>query len=244
MRRSKREKVKRKNEREIRKVKMKKKKRILVLAPFIPYPLDSGGKIRVYHLIKNLIKDYEISLVCFGKKKELLSKKSYKIYEPLTKLVDLHIFSYNPGFVDSFRDLVRSFLFDKPAFCFRFMNQKIKKKIKQMIRETNLDELPQLINVILGEMSLIGPRPERKYFIEQFKKKYLWFEKRLTVQPGLTGLAQIRGYFGDSSIKKRLEQDLLYVDNLSFMLDLKIFLQTTTQTLKRVLKMIYKIDIK
>ncbi|MDA7950287.1 MAG: sugar transferase [Pirellulaceae bacterium] len=94
------------------------------------------------------------------------------------------------------------------------------------LRRTSLDELPQLWNVLRGEMSLIGPRPERPFFVKQFSKQFPAYHQRHQVLPGLTGLAQIRGCRGNTSIEKRLEQDIAYVKNWSFKLDFYIFLKT------------------
>lgn len=92
------------------------------------------------------------------------------------------------------------------------------------LRKTHLDELPQLINVLMGEMSIVGPRPERPYFVHEFRKAIHHYDRRLCVRPGITGLAQIkRGYdqtLGD--VKKKLRYDLLYVQKVCPLLDLKL----------------------
>lgn len=94
------------------------------------------------------------------------------------------------------------------------------------LRSTSLDELPQLINVLRGEMSLVGPRPERPFFVEKFSRELRDYPQRHTVLPGLTGWAQVRGWRGDTSIEHRLEHDLHYVRNRSLWLDLKILAVT------------------
>lgn len=99
-------------------------------------------------------------------------------------------------------------------------------KIGRIIRKTSLDELPQLINVLKGDMSLIGPRPERPYFVEKFKEEIPRYMIRHQVRPGLSGWAQINGYRGDTSIKKRIEYDLYYIENWSIGLDFKILFLT------------------
>ena len=99
-------------------------------------------------------------------------------------------------------------------------------KIGKIIRKTSLDELPQLINVLKGDMSLIGPRPERPYFVEKFKEEIPRYMIRHQVRPGLSGWAQINGYRGDTSIKKRIEYDLYYIENWSIGLDFKILFLT------------------
>lgn len=94
------------------------------------------------------------------------------------------------------------------------------------IRKTSLDELPQLINVLKGDMSLVGPRPELPYFVDQFKEEIPLYMVKHQVKPGITGWAQVNGYRGDTSIKKRIELDLWYIDNWSPMLDLRILFMT------------------
>ena len=94
------------------------------------------------------------------------------------------------------------------------------------IRKTSLDELPQLINVLKGEMSLVGPRPELPYFVEQFRESIPLYMVKHQVKPGMTGWAQVNGYRGDTSIRKRIELDLWYIDHWSVWLDLKILFMT------------------
>ena len=94
------------------------------------------------------------------------------------------------------------------------------------IRKTSLDELPQLWNVFRGDMSLVGPRPELPHFVEQFKETIPLYMVKHQVKPGITGWAQVNGYRGDTSIAKRIELDLWYIDNWSPGLDLKILFMT------------------
>jgi len=94
------------------------------------------------------------------------------------------------------------------------------------LRKTSLDELPQLFNVLRGEMSLIGPRPERPYFVEQFKEIVPKYMLKHLVRPGITGWAQVNGWRGDTSIENRILHDLYYIENWTFALDLKIFFLT------------------
>lgn len=101
-----------------------------------------------------------------------------------------------------------------------------KTKFGSFIRRTSLDELPQLINVLKGEMSLVGPRPELPYFVEQFKEEIPLYMVKHQVKPGITGWAQVNGYRGDTSIRKRIELDLWYIDNWSMFLDLRILIRT------------------
>ncbi len=104
--------------------------------------------------------------------------------------------------------------------------------IGRWLRSTSLDELPQLINVVSGQMSLIGPRPERPHFVKQFSEEYRKYMLRHKVKSGLTGWAQIHGFRGDSSLRKRLVYDLYYVRNWSFGLDLWILLRTPWHIIK------------
>lgn len=99
-------------------------------------------------------------------------------------------------------------------------------KIGRIIRKTSIDELPQLFNVLIGNMSLIGPRPERPYFVEKFKEEIPRYMIKHQVRPGLTGWAQINGFRGDTSIRKRIECDLYYIENWTLGLDFKILFLT------------------
>ena len=99
-------------------------------------------------------------------------------------------------------------------------------KLGSFLRKTSLDELPQLWNVLKGDMSLVGPRPELPYFVEQFKKTIPYYMVKHQVKPGMTGWAQINGLRGDTSIRKRIELDLWYIDNWSIWLDLQILFRT------------------
>ena len=98
--------------------------------------------------------------------------------------------------------------------------------IGKFIRKTSIDELPQLFNVLKGNMSLVGPRPERPQFVEKFKEEIPRYMIKHQVRPGLTGWAQINGYRGDTSIKKRIEYDLYYIENWTLGLDFKIIFLT------------------
>ncbi len=94
------------------------------------------------------------------------------------------------------------------------------------LRRLSLDELPQLWNVLKGDMSLVGPRPERPAFIEEFTKEIPRYALRHKIKAGMTGWAQVNGMRGNTSIAKRIELDLYYIENWSFMLDLKILIRT------------------
>lgn len=94
------------------------------------------------------------------------------------------------------------------------------------LRKLSLDELPQLWNVLAGDMSLVGPRPERPCFIEEFKKDIPRYALRHKIKAGMTGWAQVNGMRGNTSIRKRIELDLYYIENWSLLLDLKILMRT------------------
>jgi Undecaprenyl-phosphate glucose phosphotransferase len=96
----------------------------------------------------------------------------------------------------------------------------------KFLRRTSLDELPQLFNVLRGDMSIVGPRPERPVYIKEFKKRIPGYMLRHKVPAGITGWAQVNGWRGDTSIDKRIEFDLHYIENWSLMMDLKILLMT------------------
>ncbi len=98
--------------------------------------------------------------------------------------------------------------------------------IGRILRKTSLDELPQLFNILRGDMSLVGPRPERPHFVEKFKEEIPRYMVKHQVRPGLTGWAQVNGYRGDTSIRKRIEYDLYYIENWSMLLDIKIIFRT------------------
>ena len=98
--------------------------------------------------------------------------------------------------------------------------------VGRFIRKTSIDEMPQFFNVLIGDMSLVGPRPERPLFVEKFKEEIPRYMIKHQVRPGLTGWAQVNGYRGDTSITKRIEHDLYYIENWSLGFDFKIMLLT------------------
>ncbi len=98
--------------------------------------------------------------------------------------------------------------------------------VGRFIRKTSIDELPQLFNILKGDMSLVGPRPERPFFVEKFREEIPRYMVKHQVRPGLTGWAQVNGYRGDTSIKKRIEYDLYYIENWTLGLDIKILFLT------------------
>ncbi|MBD7910213.1 undecaprenyl-phosphate glucose phosphotransferase [Clostridium cibarium] len=105
-------------------------------------------------------------------------------------------------------------------------NDPRKTKIGTFIRKTSIDELPQFFNVLKGDMSLIGPRPERPFYVEKFKDEIPKYMVKHQVRPGITGWAQVNGWRGDTSIEKRIECDIYYIENWSLTLDIKIVFLT------------------
>lgn len=99
-------------------------------------------------------------------------------------------------------------------------------KVGRVLRKTSLDEFPQLFNVLKGNMSLVGPRPERPQYVEKFREEIPRYMIKHQVRPGMTGWAQVNGYRGDTSIRKRIEYDLYYIENWTLGLDIKILFLT------------------
>ena len=98
--------------------------------------------------------------------------------------------------------------------------------IGKFMRRTSIDELPQLFNILKGDMSLVGPRPERPFFVEKFREEIPRYMVKHQVRPGLTGWAQVNGFRGDTSIRKRIDCDLYYIENWSIGFDIKILFLT------------------
>jgi Undecaprenyl-phosphate glucose phosphotransferase len=107
-----------------------------------------------------------------------------------------------------------------------------KTKFGSFIRKFSIDELPQFFNVLKGDMSLVGPRPELPLFVDNFKNEIPLYMVKHQVKPGITGLAQVNGYRGDTSIKKRIEFDINYIENWSLLMDISILFQTVFKGLK------------
>ncbi|CAG7647707.1 UDP-glucose:undecaprenyl-phosphate glucose-1-phosphate transferase [Paenibacillus solanacearum] len=101
-----------------------------------------------------------------------------------------------------------------------------KTKFGSFLRKTSLDELPQFFNVLFGHMSVVGPRPERPYFVEQFKEEIPKYMVKHHIRPGITGWAQASGLRGDTSIEDRIKHDIFYIENWSFLFDIKIIWRT------------------
>ena len=101
-----------------------------------------------------------------------------------------------------------------------------KTKWGAFMRKTSIDELPQFFNVLKGDMSVVGPRPERPFFVEKFREEVPRYMIKHQVRPGITGWAQVNGLRGDTSIEKRIEHDLYYIENWTFAFDLRIVFLT------------------
>jgi Undecaprenyl-phosphate glucose phosphotransferase len=112
--------------------------------------------------------------------------------------------------------------------CWTTPNDPRKTGFGSFLRKTSLDELPQFFNVLKGDMSIIGPRPERPFFVEQFKEEIPKYMLKHRVRPGITGWAQVNGWRGDTSIEERIKCDIEYIENWTFMMDIKIALKTLT----------------
>jgi len=105
-------------------------------------------------------------------------------------------------------------------------NDPRKTKLGSFLRKTSLDELPQFFNVLKGDMSVVGPRPERPFFVERFKEEIPKYMVKHHIRPGITGWAQSNGLRGDTSIEERIQHDIFYIENWSFLLDLRIIYRT------------------
>jgi len=105
-------------------------------------------------------------------------------------------------------------------------NDNRRTKFGSLLRKTSMDELPQFFNVLKGDMSLVGPRPEIPYYVEQFRESVPLYMVKYQVRPGITGWAQINGLRGDTSIPDRVSHDLWYIENWSFSLDIEILFRT------------------
>jgi lipopolysaccharide/colanic/teichoic acid biosynthesis glycosyltransferase len=98
--------------------------------------------------------------------------------------------------------------------------------IGAFMRRWNIDELPQFWNVLMGDLSLVGPRPERPELIKQFREQILYYNARHNIVPGMTGWAQVNGFRGDTDLSERIRCDIHYIENWSPLLDLQIMLMT------------------
>jgi len=129
---------------------------------------------------------------------------------------------------------------DKGGAVWGNADKKTNTKFGRFIRKTSLDELPQFINVLKGEMSIVGPRPERDLFVEKFKHEIPRYMQKHMVKAGITGLAQVSGLRGDTCLKTRVEYDLSYISSWSVWLDIKIILKTAHQVMHSMIAKINK----
>lgn len=163
------------------------------------------------------------------------------IASPIMLLAAIFVKASSPGPVIFKQERVG--LHNKPFYMYKFRTMEMQKpsqekkawtvkddprvtRVGKILRKTSLDELPQLFNILAGEMSLVGPRPERPLFVEKFKEEVPRYMIKHQVRPGLTGWAQINGYRGDTSIRKRIEYDIFYIENWTMGLDFKIMFLT------------------
>lgn len=139
-------------------------------------------------------------------------------------------------------------LHNKPFMMYKFRSMVVQKKeaeskewttkddprvtnVGKVLRKYSLDEFPQFFNVLKGDMSVVGPRPERPQFVDKFKEEIPRYMVKHQVRPGLTGWAQINGYRGDTSIKRRIEHDIYYIENWNIWFDIKIIMLTVFRVL-------------
>jgi exopolysaccharide biosynthesis polyprenyl glycosylphosphotransferase len=125
----------------------------------------------------------------------------------------------------------RSMIKDAEKYTGPVWSQKDDPRVTRMgkfVRKARIDEIPQMINVLKGEMSLVGPRPEREFFVEKLSKEIPYYKRRLKVRPGVTGWAQIKHKYDETieDVKIKLRYDLFYIENMSIRMDFKILLRT------------------
>ena len=163
------------------------------------------------------------------------------LFSPIMLLAALLVKLTSPGPVIFRQERVG--LHNQPFVMYKFRSMQVQSKSREkagwttkndvrvtgvgkFMRRTSIDELPQLFNVLKGEMSLIGPRPERPQFVEKFREEIPRYMVKHQVRPGMTGWAQVNGYRGDTSIRKRIDCDLYYIENWTMGLDIKILFLT------------------
>lgn len=181
-----------------------------------------------------------LNLVVKWLEDKVLSSVILLLISPLMLLLALGVKLSSPGPV--FYRQERVGLNNRPFYMLKFRSMpidtekdgvqwggsaaKATNRFGQLIRKSSLDELPQFLNVLKGDMSIVGPRPERPMFVEQFKEEIPDYMKKHLVKAGITGWAQVHGWRGDTDLKTRIEYDLYYIENWSLWLDLKIVFLT------------------
>ncbi len=177
----------------------------------------------------------------------ILSSIILVLMSPLLLLVAVLVRLDSPGPVFYLQERVG--LDGKPFWCVKFRSMRAdaeaetgpiwatlsdprRTRLGRMLRRLSIDEMPQFINVLLGDMSIVGPRPERPAFVEQFRQEIPRYMERHREKAGITGWAQVNGLRGDTSIEERTRYDLWYVENWSIWLDLKIILRTPFEVLR------------
>lgn len=163
------------------------------------------------------------------------------LFSPIMAIVAIVIKATSPGPLIYKQERVG--LHNRPFMMYKFRSMEVQKpseekskwttkgdprvtKVGKVIRATSIDELPQFFNVLKGDMSLVGPRPERPFFVEKFKEEIPRYMVKHQVRPGITGWAQVNGYRGDTSILMRIEYDLYYIENWTVGFDIKILFLT------------------
>lgn len=160
------------------------------------------------------------------------------LFSPVMFTVALLIKLTSPGPVIYSQERVG--LHNKPFKMYKFRSMEVKEEkngwtkqndprvtpIGRIIRKFSIDEMPQFYNVLIGNMSLVGPRPERPFYVEKFREEIPRYMVKHQVRPGMTGWAQINGYRGDTSIRKRIDCDLYYIENWTMGFDVKILFLT------------------
>lgn len=209
------------------------------IIPTKPYTEDIQGLpvVNIRHVpLNNLLnRIMKRSMDIFGSIVALI------LFSPVMLAVSIIIKITDPGPLIFKQERIG--LKNKPFYMYKFRSMVVQKEndekkgwttkhdprvtpVGKFIRKTSIDELPQLFNILKGDMSLVGPRPERPLFVEKFKEEIPRYMIKHQVRPGLTGWAQVNGYRGDTSIRKRIEHDLYYIENWTLGLDVKIILMT------------------
>ena len=209
------------------------------IIPTVPYMEDLQGLpvIHIRHVPLNSLPNAMVKRVVdiFG------SLVGIVLFSPIMLIVAIAIKLTSPGPVNFCQERVG--LHNRPFKMYKFRSMTVqdpgKEKsrwttpgdsrvttIGKIIRRTSIDETPQFFNILFGDMSLVGPRPERPFFVEKFKEEIPRYMIKHQVRPGLTGWAQVNGYRGDTSIMKRIEHDLYYIENWTLGFDFKILFLT------------------